>query len=376
MNEVEKLKKELEIQKNIAYTAGVLQGDVTIKTLLESLAEGVVITRQDGCIVLINDRMAKMTGYTKEEVMGEKLSLFIPQNLHEKHASHINKFFSEPRIRPMGIGHELIAVRKDKSTFPVEISLSYLDIESGRLGIAFITDITERKLLQDDLKKKNAELESYATTVAHDLTSSASGVLQFADLLINSGSSFTEQEKETFLKNISQSGKKMVSIIRELLIFSTIKKEDIKLSKIDMKEIVQSVLDRLSVQIEKQSVQIIYSAELMDCIGYAPWIEEVMFNFVSNAIKYGGKPPKIEIKSQLTDDGFVKYSVTDNGLGIDPEFQKIIFEEKNKNKDKLIRGYGLGLSIVKKIIEKLDGYVEVESEKGKGSTFSFYMKNK
>jgi signal transduction histidine kinase len=114
----------------------------------------------------------------------------------------------------------------------------------------------------------------------------------------------------------------------------------------------------------------------MDCIGYAPWIEEVMFNFVSNAIKYGGKPPKIEIKSQLTDDGFVKYSVTDNGLGIDPEFQKIIFEEKNKNKDKLIRGYGLGLSIVKKIIEKLDGYVEVESEKGKGSTFSFYMKNK
>ena len=166
MNENRDSKKELEIQKKIRSTAGLLQENDTVKTLLESLAEGVVIINDKGRIVLINKRFSEMSGYSKEEVLGESLNLFINNNLHERHNKHIKDFFENPRVRPMGIGIELNAKKKDNTIYPVEISLSHLETESEVLGIAFITDISERKKAVDELNRRNIELDSYAHTVA------------------------------------------------------------------------------------------------------------------------------------------------------------------------------------------------------------------
>lgn len=374
MEELNKAKEEIEIQKNIAYTAGILQGDITIKTLLESLAEGVLIINEAGRIVLINNRLSEMTGYEKQEVMGESMNIFIPQLSHEKHISHINKFFSEPRIRPMGIGLELVATRKDKSTFPIEISLSFLDTESGKLGLGFVTDITSRKQVENDLLKKNLELDNYAHTVAHDLTSSLSGVVGYSELLINSEDEISKLEKDEYLKHIAESGKKMSSIIKELLTFACLKKENINVEKIDMQSVIASTIQRLKYQIENAAAKVTVHDHIINCTGYNAWIEEALYNYLSNALKYGGNPPEIEIFNEKLDNGFIKYCVKDNGKGIDEELKKIIFDDNSPIKDKLSKGYGLGLSIVKRIIEKLDGYVSVESELGKGSIFCFFLK--
>ena len=118
----------------------------------------------------------------------------------------------------------------------------------------------------------------------------------------------------------------------------------------------------------------VITSQLLNCKSYSGWIEEVWYNFISNAIKYGDPKSNIEIYSTKQDDGYIKYSVKDYGDGISDELKEIIFEEKSLQKDKLTKGFGLGLSIVKKIIEKLDGFVSVESEKGKGCIFSFYLK--
>ncbi|MCG8683859.1 MAG: ATP-binding protein, partial [Desulfobacterales bacterium] len=108
--------------------------------------------------------------------------------------------------------------------------------------------------------------------------------------------------------------------------------------------------------------------------GYALWVEEIWLNFISNAINYGGDHPKIEISCSKNENGFIKYNVKDSGEGISDELKAIIFNDKDRNKDRLIKGFGLGLSIVRRIAEKLDGYVSVESKPGKGSMFSFYLK--
>ncbi|MDF1546332.1 MAG: PAS domain-containing sensor histidine kinase [Bacteroidales bacterium] len=374
MDDSEILKKELEIQKRIAYTAGLLQGDITIKTLLESLAEGVVIINDLGRIVLINKKLSELTGFSKEEVMGESLNLIIPAKYHHKHEEHVKNYFNKPRIRPMGIGLDLEAQRKDNTKFAVEISLSHLDTDSGRLSLGFLTDITVRKKAENDLLKRNIELDEYAHTVAHDLNSSISGILGFSELLINSKKKLDKKTQDVYLNHIAVSGRKMQDVVRELLLFASMKKGDIELSPVKMKELISSACQRLNHLINEKLAQINISPQIADCKGHAPWVEEIWYNYLSNALKYGGESPIIEIYSEKNKEGLIKYSVKDNGEGISKDFQKIIFEHNNAVKEKLAKGSGLGLSIVKRIADKLDGLVSVESEPGKGSVFSFYLR--
>lgn len=219
MTEEERLKDLIAVHKNIAYTARLLQEDLTIKTLLESLPEGVVIINSEGRIVFINNRFSEMTGYSSEEVIGEELSIFIPSELHERHRHHIANYFNNPRIRPMGIGMELTAKRKEGSVFPVEISISHLMLESGNIGLGFVTDITERREAMKELELRNIELDAYAHTVAHDLNSSLMGIVGISDLLLNNKIGSDKDERDKFLNEISHRGRKMYEIIRELLIF-------------------------------------------------------------------------------------------------------------------------------------------------------------
>jgi len=364
--------KEIEIEKKIAYTAGLLQGDVTIKTLIESLAEGVVIINEYGRIVLINKRMTELTGYSKDEIMGKNLNIIIPEIFHHKHDAHINDYFSNPRIRPMGTELDLKAKKKDMTTFPVEISLSFLNTESGMLGLAFLTDISSRKKAEEDLKRRNKELDSYAHTVAHDLNSSLTGIVGFSEILIDPDKKLSKKTRDSYLKEIALSGRKMSSIIREILIFASMKKEDLVFSKVNIKEIIDSAVKRLKFQIKESSAHIKIE-NIIDCNCYSPWMEEIWFNLISNAIKYGGNPPVIQINCE-SDADYIKYSVKDNGMGVDDDLKDIMFDENVKGKDHFSKGFGLGLSIVKRITEKLDGYITVDSEPGKGSVFSFYLK--
>ena len=285
MEEFDKLNEGANIQKRNANTAGNPELDISVNVLLESLAEGVVIVNGEGIIIFVNHRLSEMTGYSKQEVIGKNLNVLIPEPHHTRHSIYIKQYFEAPKERPMGIELNLVAKRKDGSVFPVEISLSYLKTEAGLLGIGFITDISERKLAENELEKRNRDLDDYAHTVAHDLTSSLSGVVGYSELLLDSKNEITESEKDEFLEQIVLSGKKMNDIIQELLIFASLKKEDVKTEILDLDSIVNSTIQRLKYQINQLSAKIHVHQELANCIGYAGWIEEVLFNFISNALK-------------------------------------------------------------------------------------------
>lgn len=365
---------ELDIQKNIAYTAGVLQGDITVKTLFESIAEGVVIINNIGRIILINSRFEKMSGYSKMEVMGSDLNILVNPNLHESHSEHLKRFFANPRIRPMGVGMELNVYRKDKTTVPVEISISFLDTDSGRLGIGFITDNTERKKAIDALTNRNVELNAYAHTVAHDLQSSLNGISGFSDLLLDDDAVIDKEKRKKYIEMIANSSKKMKDVIRELLLFASIDKIDLVLKRFNMKDIIIEACTRLNYQITESNATISIDDAILDCTSYSAWVEEVWLNFISNAIKYGGDAPHIKITSTKASNNFIKYTVIDQGPGIRKEDIDHLFEENKLTSLKSSKGSGLGLSIVKRIVTKLDGKVLVESVVNEGSAFSFFLK--
>jgi two-component system sensor histidine kinase/response regulator len=142
-----------------------------------------------------------------------------------------------------------------------------------------------------------------------------------------------------------------------------------------MDSIVAEAQRRLVPLIEERQAEIVLPAESEwpVALGYAPWIEEVWVNYLSNAIKYGGGPPRVELGAEIQPDGMARFWVRDNGAGLVPEDQARLFTPFTRLDQAHVKGYGLGLSIVRRIVEKLDGQVGITSQAGHGSIFSFTL---
>jgi len=261
-------------------------------------------------------------------------------------------------------------------------------MECNRLNEALQHEITNRKKadkkLQQhtiELQERNRELDAFAHTVAHDLKNPLSTVMGFADLLHEDYSNLSEDEIISYITAISRDSNKMNHIIDELLLLSSLRKTEVKISPLNMSEIVAEAIERLSQMVEDYNAEIILSEDWEIALGYAPWIIEVWVNYINNAIKYGGKPPRIEIgydagKILNVPEGKICFWIQDNGTGISSDDQKLLFRKFERLDQIQTKGYGLGLSIVQRIIEKLGGKVDVESEIGKGSTFYFTLPGK
>jgi PAS domain S-box-containing protein len=371
--ERERQEQELRIERQVAFASGLFQGDVTIRTFLESLAEGVVIIDNLGTILLVNARAEQMFGYPKEEIVGRPHAVLLPERFHIAHEEHVAHFFEEPRIRPMGLGLELAGRRRDGSEFPVEISLSFLETINGRLALAFISDITRRKEAEQALTARNQELDAFAHTVAHDMKGSLNVMMSYCQYLDASASDLPLQQIQDSVGKIWKSGVKLNQIIDSLLLLSSVSRESVPSKPVDMLSLAAEAIERLEILVDRRRAEIRLPDRFPTALGYAPWVEEILYNYISNAIKYGGTPPVVMLGGEVRNDGFVEFWVEDNGPGLAPEEQARIFDYGRPRKAATEEGYGLGLSIVKRIAEKLNGQVAVRSGAAGGSIFTFSL---
>jgi signal transduction histidine kinase/DNA-binding response OmpR family regulator len=224
-----------------------------------------------------------------------------------------------------------------------------------------------------ELQERNEELDAFAHTVAHDLKSPLSTIVGYADMLVRDFTASRAEELRGYLQIIARNGFKMGNIVDELLVLAAIRKHEVALEPLNMALIVNEARQRLSFMIEEHQAEIILPDSWPAVLGYAPWIEEVWVNYLSNALRYGGRPPRMELGATGQSDGSVRFWVHDNGPGIDPEDQVRLFTLFTQLSQVRAKGHGLGLSIVRRIVEKLGGEVGVESEVGKGSTFWFVL---
>jgi PAS domain S-box-containing protein len=244
--------------------------------------------------------------------------------------------------------------------------------------------------LQDnvlELEARNEELNSFAHTVAHDLKNPLYVVVGYASLLSNERAKLTNEMMQSFLDKMVRHGFKMRTIIDELLLLATVRgTEEVSLEPLDMGQIVREVRERLRRDLEEGLCEIVQPENWPVAIGYGPWIEEVWVNYVSNAVKYGGQPPRVELGYTMVDgppdgreeengNGWVRFWVRDNGPGLSVEEQSRLFTPFERLHEMRAEGHGLGLSIVQRIVQKLGGQVGVESEgqPGQGSMFYFVL---
>ncbi|MBN1217476.1 MAG: GAF domain-containing protein [Anaerolineae bacterium] len=227
-----------------------------------------------------------------------------------------------------------------------------------------------------ELQARNEELDAFAHTVAHDLKSPLSPIVGLARFLEEMYPQMSEEEIKESLQIIARSGNKMANIINELLLLSQVRATEVELEPLSMTGIIAECLQRLAHIIEESGAEIIVPDKWPIALGYGPWVEEVWINYLSNAIKYSGDSPRVEVGAIEQGDGMICFWVKDNGPGLKPESRKRLFTEFAQLNQTRAEGHGLGLSIVRRIVEKLGGQVGVESEgiPGKGSTFMFTLR--
>jgi signal transduction histidine kinase len=225
-----------------------------------------------------------------------------------------------------------------------------------------------------ELQQQNQELESFGHTVAHDLKNPINAIINYTEMLKEDFG--LEGEVYVLLEKIEQAGHKMTDIISSLLLLASSRKQSVDMEIIEMSDVIQQVLQRLAHVSEEFDATIETPNNWHKAVGYAPWIEEVWTNYLSNALKYGGRPPHVELGSTELEDGSIKFWIKDNGAGLDEEEQSHLFVPFTRISQVRVEGHGLGLSIVQRIVERCNGFVGVESEKGQGCTFYFTLPSK
>lgn len=225
------------------------------------------------------------------------------------------------------------------------------------------------------LTASNEELDAFAYTVAHDLKNPLATIVSVSDYLLEEYAEERSSDKRLwlFMESIKDTGMEGIGIIDELLLLATVRKGDVELGAVDMERAITSVQRRLGHMLEQYKAEFILPDEWPTALGYGPWLEEVWINYITNALKYGGQPPHFELGATPQADGTIRFWIHDNGEGLSAEAQKVIFTEFTRLSKLRAEGHGLGLPIVKRIIEKLEGTVGVESEVGKGCLFYFEL---
>lgn len=353
-----------------------LLSDAFFRTLLESAPDAMVMVDDTGRIVLINGQTERMFGYGREELLGQSVELLLPDRLRNVHTKHRAAFAQDPRLRRMGVGLELPALRKDGSEFAVEISLSPLDTPDGMLVSSVIRDVSERKEMEQQIiaaqqaaERANKANSAFLAAASHDLRQPVQALS-----LLNGALRRTVKDERALqmIESQEHSLTAMTNLLNSLLDISRLDAGAVmpELERFPM----QRLIDRLSAEFGRQARHkgLEFIASNCDALVESDpnLLAEIIQNLVSNAIRYtdsGG----VELRCDIEDDT-CHLRIADTGIGIEPEHLDDIFQEfvQCKTPGSTKEGFGLGLAIVRRMADLLSHPINVDSTPGKGSTFS------
>jgi PAS domain S-box-containing protein len=385
------------------------------RMIFDMAPNAMVMVGSDGRIELANVQTAKLFGHKREELLGQPVEMLVPERLRAAHAGHRDTFLRAPNIRTVGLGRELFGLHKDGSEIPLEIGLSPVTSVEGSFVLASIIDIRERRraaaaldeahsLLEchaaelaqtnKELAQKNEEVEAFVYIVSHDLRGPLVNLQGFckelelscdellgqtsspaADLQVSSARIHTILTKEIpdSLRYINLSTAKFHRLINALLELSRYGRQQYRSEELDLSPLIQSTVDLMRLSIAASGAWV--------CVGPVPKVYgdatalgQVYANLIGNAIKYlqPGRPGQIEIGGEMA-GAEAHCWVRDNGAGLPASAKPRLFQVFQRFHPDLAPGEGMGLAIVRRVIERHGGRIWAEGEEGVGTTFHFTL---
>ncbi len=399
------------------------------REIFQSMSEGIIMVDESGKIAIANPVAEQLFGFEKDGLAGLMLEVLLPERYRKGHINFRRAFNSDPHPRRMGFGRDLTALRKDGTEFPVEISLSYTQVKGQLLVMAFISDISQRKKAEDALKRSEEQLIVYAAELekkvelrtealnhtisklesevverkkaeeearkslekerelnelkskfvsiaSHEFRTPLSTVLSSASLIRQYKEKGDYEKQDKHIQRIKSSVNHLTQILNDFLSLGKLEegKVDLKPENIEIEHFLGEIKEEVySFLKEGQVLEVNCSRDIKAIETDARILRNILFNLISNASKYSEADTTIRLSCHL-EDGNIVISISDQGIGIPKEDQKHLFDRffRASNAGN-VQGTGLGLNIVRRYVELLQGDITFTSDYGKGSTFVITM---
>lgn len=380
-----------------------------LAAIIESAPMAIITINERGQVVLTNKEAETLFGYHRDELIGVPVETLVPHEFRSHHPSLRATFFAQPTPRRMGAGRELFGLRKDGSTFPVEIGLNPIETEEGLFVVSAIVDITERKRLEhalrqtnelleqrvqqrtlqlsaqtetlqranEALERSNLELQQFAYIASHDLQSPLRSISGFLQLLRAEYSDRLDGQANDWIQRTVQSIQQMQTLIKDLLAYSRVDSRSRPFQPVPFRKVYEDAVAMLDASITESRAEVSCDSDLPVVMGDRSQLVQLLHNLLSNAVKYhGDQPPRIHITAARSEEGWV-FCVRDNGIGIDPRYHESVFEIfRRLHTQQEYPGTGIGLAVCRRVVHRHGGRIWVESEPGRGSRFCFTIPEK
>ncbi|MES2555660.1 MAG: PAS domain-containing sensor histidine kinase [Bacteroidota bacterium] len=379
-----------------------------LNALFLHATEGILVTNSKGEITRINPSAEKLFGYSTGELTGSKIEVLVPRRFSSKHEHNRSDYAHHPHARSMGLGMELYGVKKDGSEFPVEISLSPYTYEDKTFVVAFILDITLRKLAEEKLKNYSTDLEEqvknrtlvlekainelektkkelntslekekelsemksrFVSMASHEFRTPLTTMMSSLSLITKYGELSDVESQTKHVGKIKNSIKNLTDILNDFLSASKLEegKVENKPEEFNINLFISEIISEMQGMLTgKQSLVHRHTGNEMAFLD-SKILKNVLFNLVSNAIKFSNHEGKIELSTHV-DERAIVIAVQDDGIGINKEDQENLFERFFRGSNAAhIQGTGLGLSIVARYVELMKGTIRIDSVQHEGT---------
>jgi PAS domain S-box-containing protein len=360
---------ERDVRQRTPAEEALRDSEAQSRLLSEAALEGIVI-HSDGDFIDANSAFSSMLGFDRQELIDRQgLLVFAPEHRNAI-AELIARDYAEP--------YESVMITKDGTQLPVEIVGKTMYSGDRKLRVVAVRDISERKKAEarmrrtmEDLERSNRELEQFAYVASHDLQEPLRMVSSYTQLLARRYGDQLDQDAHEFIGYAVDGAERMQHLINDLLAYSRVGTRGKPFQETDCVRVLDRAINNLQLLIDDTGSEIAHD-RLPAVVADESQMTELFQNLLTNAIKFHGQaPPRVHVGAQRQDTGWL-FSVSDNGIGIDPEYHDrifVIFQRLHARDE--YPGTGIGLAICKRIVERHGGRIWVESQLGEGSTFYF-----
>ena len=374
------------------------------RTILETAVDAIITIDERGKVESMNPAAERLFGYPSAEVIGHNVKLLMPEPYRHEHDDYLNNYLTTGQKKIIGIGREVVGLRKDGSTFPMDLAVSEVRLGMRRLFTGIVRDISERKQAEEqlrfyagelqsrnaDLLRSNQELDEFAYIASHDLKEPLRGIHNYATFLLEDYKDKLNEEGSNKLETLRRLTQRMDVLLDSLLEFSRVGRLDFAIRQTDLDDVLEEVLDSLRINLKERNVAVRIPQTLPTIHGDRVRVGEVLRNLITNSMKYNDKADKwieighgidlgLEFQQTKPGENLIRHAtvfyVRDNGIGIPDKHYEAIYRifKRLHGRDEFGGGTGVGLTIVKKIIERHGGRIWLQSRPGEGTCFYFTL---
>ncbi|MBT1072866.1 sensor histidine kinase [Pelotalea chapellei] len=360
-----------------------------LEKLFENAPDATVVVDKHGVIRKVNRQTEMFFDYRRDELIGRHVEVLIPKRFRKHHRNYRRGYFDDPRTRHMGVGLDLFGRTRQGVEIPVDIMLSFIEINEETLAFAVIRDVTQAKLGEARIKELNVtllqhadqmgvinrELESFSYSVSHDLRAPLRAMDGFSQALLEDYGSQLDQEGQNYLQRIRAASQNMGALIDQLLMLSRLSRTEMHLGAVNLTELAEKIVDELREQDPDIRAEFIIRPGMIG-FGDAPLLKVALANLLGNACKFSSKreSPRIEFGSESGQNGETVYFVKDNGAGFNPDYADNLFQPFQRlHGAHEFSGTGIGLATVLRVINRHGGRIWATGEPDVGAIFHFTL---